>query len=308
MWFLVAVGVAAFLALSAWPFRAERRRPEISTDDRFRADGEFAHLSQGITRYKWYGPARGPYAIVVHGLTTPMEGMEATAEALGALGYRVLTYDLYGRGLSDAPKGKQTRAFFLQQLADLCEVHDLREDLTIVGYSMGAQIATAFAVVNPYVVKQVVLIAPAGIVTGESRFSRFCRRVPLLGDWMHAMFGVRRHAKTIPNKGPNRKIDTVLRAQRKQLDRRGYMPAILSSRRGILAETFEDEHRTLARKGIPVLAIWGRLDGVIPLRASATLCEWNRGARHEMIDDADHGLPYTHGEELQEALSAVIHN
>ncbi len=306
MWFLVALGGLVLLALFVWPFRAERLRPAISAEDRMRADGEFANLSQGVTRYKWFGPARGPCAIVIHGLTTPMEGMAPTARALGEMGYRVLTYDLYGRGLSDAAKGKQTRAFFLQQLAELCEVHDLREDLTIVGYSMGGQIATAFAKANPYIIKQVILIAPAGIVTVESGFSRFCRRFPLIGDWAHAMFGFKRHLTTIPQKARDSTIDRVLRAQRRQLDRRGYLPAILSSRRGMLSETMEAEHRTLARKGIPVLAIWGREDTVIPLRASADLTVWNRKARHEMVDGADHGLPFTHGDAILGALRSVI--
>lgn len=35
------------------------------------------------------------------------------------MGYRILTYDLYGRGYSDRPSGKQNREFFLQQLDDL---------------------------------------------------------------------------------------------------------------------------------------------------------------------------------------------
>lgn len=307
-WVWVALALVIIVMIVRTPFRTENRRKSVDAKERHRAEGDFAHLSQGVTHYRWFGPARGPVAILIHGLTTPLEGMEATAEAMGNMGYRVLAYDLYGRGLSDAPPGQQGRAFFLQQLAELCEVHDLRQDLTVVGYSMGGQIATAFAITNPFIVRQVVLLAPAGIVTVESRFSRFCRRVPLLGDWVHAAFGYRRHLDAIPSKGPTRRVDKVLRAQRRQLDRRGYFPAILASRRGILSETFEKEHRQLGRKGIPVAAIWGRLDEVIPLRACSLLTEWNRNVRHEMIDDAGHALPYSHPDALQRALSATLND
>ncbi len=301
-WSVVTMAVLAFLALAIWPFHVERRKPDISVENRFRAEGGFAHLSQGITYYRWFGPARGPVAVVVHGLNAPSDGMHAVAEGLGNLGYRVLVYDLYGRGLSDAPKGLQDRAFFLRQLTDLCEVHDLREDITIVGYSMGGAIATAFAIANPYIIKRVILLASAGVCTKESRFSGFCRRVPVLGDWLHLMFGGRRMARHIPEDGDTRDMEPVHRAQRRQLNRRGFLPALLSARRGILNEVQEQEHRRLGRKAIPVIAIWAQNDSVIPLRAIGLLAEWNRNARQEMVEDADHDLPYTNGAELTEAL------
>ncbi|WP_108813657.1 alpha/beta fold hydrolase [Loktanella sp. Alg231-35] len=305
MWWWSAVTLAV-LALAVWPFRAERQKPDVTVEHRFRAEGEFAHLSQGITFYRWFGPARGPVAVVVHGLNAPSEGMHALAESLGELGYRVLVYDLYGRGLSDAPKGLQDRAFFLRQLTDLCHVHDLREDITIVGYSMGGSIATAFAIANPYIIKRVILLASAGVRTRESRFSGFCRRVPFLGDWLHLLFGAARIGRRIPQDGVTREMDRIHRAQRKQLARRGFLPALLSSRRGMLSETQEQEHRQLGRKAIPVIAIWAQNDSVIPLRAIGLLAEWNRKARQEMIEDADHDLPYTHSKELTEALRETL--
>ena len=150
-----------------------------------------------------------------------MIAVDGVADALGRLGYRVLMYDLYGRGLSDAPKGKQDRAFFLRQLSDLCAYHGITEELTIAGYSMGGSIATAFATEYPHSVKRVVLIASAGLKTNESAFARFCRRVPGLGDWAHAMFAHNRILKSIPARGETPQIDAVLQAQRLELTRRG---------------------------------------------------------------------------------------
>ena len=305
MWYSVAV-LVGLLAVAAWPFYVERRRPAIGPRERGRAPGEFVELSQGTTHYRWVGPARGPVAVVVHGLATPMIAMDAVAEGLGALGYRVLMYDLYGRGLSDHARGRQDRKFFLQQLSDLLAYHRLQEDVTIVGYSMGGAIATAFANENPHTIKRVILFASSGIAMKESRFARFCRRTPLLGDWWHGMFIYNRVLKAIPSKGATREIDMVLRGQRRELDRRGYLPSLLSSRRGILSEVQEAEHRQLGRKGIPVIAIWARNDPVIPLQACGLLADWNRNARQEMVDDADHALPYSHGEQLTKALRNAL--
>ena len=306
MWFLVPVVLLAVAYAAARPFVIERRRPAIGPSERHGAKGEFVQLSQGVTHCRWAGSARGPVAVVVHGLASPMISMEGVAEGLGKLGYRVLMYDLYGRGLSDAPKGKQDRAFFLRQLSDLCAYHGLTEELTIAGYSMGGSIATAFATEYPHSVKRVILIATAGIKTNESAFSRFCRRVPGLGDWAHAMFAHNRILKAIPQKGATREIDAVLQAQRQELSRRGYLPGILSSRRGMLAEDQESEHRKLYRQGIPVTAIWGGADPIIPLRAVGLLGRWNRDARQEVVAAADHGLPYTHSKELADAVRAVL--
>jgi pimeloyl-ACP methyl ester carboxylesterase len=306
MWFVVSISVLLLVMLAAWPWVIERRRPAIGPTERHGASGEFAQLSQGVTHYRWVGPARGPIAVVIHGIASPMISMQAVAEGLGGLGYRVLMYDLYGRGLSDAPKGPQNRAFFLRQLSDLFAYHRLKDDVTIAGYSMGGSIATAFAAENPHHVKRVMLFASGGVITKESRFAAFCRRVPVLGDWVHGMFVHRRISHAIPERGQTKEIDLVLRAQRRELNRRGYLPAILSSRRGILAENQEAEHRQLGRQGIPVVAIWGGSDPIIPLRAVGLLGLWNRAARQEVVDHADHGLPYTHSTHLVAALRSAL--
>lgn len=308
IWFLVIFGSFFVAYLAAWPFYYERRRPLIGTTDRHGAEGDFARLSQGVTHYKWSGPTRGPVAVVIHGLASPMIEMDAVIEGLGGMGYRVLAYDLYGRGLSDAPKGAQNRAYFLRQLSDLLAYLSLREDITLAGYSMGGTIATAFAAEQPHCVKQVVLIAASGVVTRESGFARFCRSVPLLGDWVHAMFMRGRILKSIPKRGPNKELEQIYRAQRRELDRRGYLPALLSSRRGILSEVQEKEHRQLGRQGIQVSAVWAGEDKIVPLSAIGRLAEWNRAAHQEVIEHAGHALTYTHKTQLIAALRAVLHH
>ncbi len=306
IWVLVAVGVIAIGVIAFRPFLVERRRPVIGPTERHGAKGEFIQLSQGVTHCRWAGSARGPVAVVIHGVATPLISMEAVAEGLGGLGYRVLLYDLYGRGLSDAPEGEQNRQFFLRQLSDLCAYYGLTEEITVAGYSMGGSIATAFAAEFPHSIKSVILIASAGIVTNESRFSRFCRRTPLLGDWLHAMFADSRVLKAIPAKGATREIEEVLQAQRREVRRRGYLPALLSSRRGLLAEMQEEDHRKLGRQGIAVAAIWAGKDPIIPLRAIGLLGLWNRAARQEVVEDADHAMPYTHKAQMIAALKAVL--
>ena len=270
-------------AIAALPFVIASVRPQIRAADRAQAGGGFAKLSQGVTHYQWLGPARGPVVVAVHGLSTPCEVWGPVAEGLGTLGYRVLVYDLYGRGLSDPATGRQDAAFFLRQLDDLIADQGLGSDLTLMGYSMGGAIATAFAATHPERMKRLILLAPAGIVVKDSGLSRFIRQVPMLGDWLH-------YAMSALSGG----------------QRRGNAAAILSSLRHMLAQQLEAEHRKIGREDIPVVALWGDKDEVIPIRALGILAQWNRNARQETIAGADHALPLTHGAAVTEVLRDVL--
>lgn len=300
------LGLLFLVVLLFAPLIMEWMRPAIGPEHRSGADGEFVRLSQGVTHYKWVGPVRGPIAVFVHGLTSPSIAMEGVAEGLGKRGYRVLTYDLFGRGLSDAPMGRQNRAFFLRQLDELLTYLGLTDEITLAGYSMGGSIVTAFAAANPHRINRVILFASAGVETHETDFCRFCRLTPILGDWAHGVLSRRRILSAIPVDYPSPYIRRVLVAQRDELARRGYLPAVLSSRRGMLSETMEKDHRKLMREDVPVVAIWAKDDDVIPISALDTLAQWNRAARQEVVEGADHAVMYTHSQELLDALSRAM--
>lgn len=307
MWIAILIAlIAAAFALVIAPRVLENLRSPVTAADRQGADGEFANLSQGVTHYRWIGPVRGPVAVVIHGLTTPSIGMQAVAEGLANLGYRVLAYDLYGRGLSDAPAGLQDRRFFLRQLNDLLADQALDADLTLVGYSMGGAIATAFAAENPHFVKRVILLAPACIEMSESDFSRFCRETRGVGDWVHGLIGARRMRRAIPQDARRPEIGRVLLAQRQALKRRGYLPALLSSRRGMLMENQQADHDYLRKADVPVVAVWAAADEAIPVSASTQLARWNHTVRQEIVPDARHALPYTHADEVIAAIRTLL--
>lgn len=303
IWFLVILIVIAVLAL---PWILEKTRREITPALRKNAPGEFVELSGGVTHYQWLGPVRGPVAVLIHGLTTPSEVWQDVAQGLGDSGYRVLVYDLYGRGYSDAPKAPQTTEFFIAQLDELLEHVGLNDDLTLVGYSMGGQIATAFAATEPHRMKRIILLAPSGIETIESDFSKFCRTKPVVGDWLHGLWAEVRMRAAI-SRDPARDVaPDVIASQKSELRRQGFLPSVLSSRRNILTQTQEAEHRGISRDGIPVIAIWGDQDAVVPVSALGTLAQWNRTAHHEVVQGAGHGLPYSHGAEVVAFLRSML--
>ena len=297
-------GITAAIVLLALvaPFLRELARPKVGAVQRDGAEGAFATLSQGVTHYRWIGPVRGPVVVMIHGIATPMEGMEPLAEGLGSLGYRVLTYDLYGRGLSDAPEGRQDRVFFMRQLEDLLNHLGIEQELTLCGYSMGGAIATAYAAEHAYRVNRLILVASTGVMIRENGFTKFTKRRRIIGSWLHALAARNRINKTIPLDDQRPAVSRVLVAQRQELKRRGFLPSLLSSQRGMASEMQEKEHRALGRSGVPVIAIWAEKDAEVPSEAVTVLARWNRRARQQVIAGASHALPYTHGEEVLSAI------
>lgn len=298
--------ILILITVFALPFVFEALRKPMSQAQRKAAPGKFAELSLGITHYQWFGPVRGPVAVVIHGLTTPSIGLQEVAQGLGASGYRVLAYDLYGRGFSDAPTMKQTEEFFLTQLDELLADQGLEDDLTLVGYSMGGAIATAFAATEPHRMKRLILLAPAGIEAVESAFSRFCRKTPIIGDWLHGLLASGRMRAAIAKEVTADTPPEVVAAQKAELRRRGFLPSVLSSRRHMLQQSQEQQHRSIDRDGIPVIAIWGESDKVIPLTAMGKMAQWNRTAHHEVLSDAGHAFPYSDSARVVEVLRHML--
>ena len=87
---------------------------------------------------------------------------------------------------------------------------------------------------------------------------------------------------------------------------RGFLPALLSSRRHCLSADASGTHREIRLAGTPVLAIWGADDRVIPLTAMGRLAACNPEAHHVQIAGAGHGFPQTHPREVAEALTGFL--
>lgn len=295
--------------LLAIPFAVEEFRTKMDGERRKDAEGRFVTLSRGVTYYDWLGPARGPVAVCVHGQTTPSFVWRGLARGLALMGYRVLIYDLYGRGYSDRPNGKQDKAFFLDQLDELLADQGVQDDITLIGYSMGGAIATSFAAQNPSKIRQLILLAPAGIKVTHSRLMKFAIATPLIGDWlMLSLFPFLHRSRTAKERRLPSSVDNIVDLQQAELKIHGFIPAVLSSMRGIIADDQEQEHKSIHRAVIPVLAIWGRKDDVIPLKAVGVLATWSRNARQEVIDDAGHGLVYTHTDDVLDAMRSVLND
>ncbi|EMC94509.1 hypothetical protein BAUCODRAFT_73833 [Baudoinia panamericana UAMH 10762] len=124
-----------------------------------------------IRVYEW-GPEDGRKVLFVHGITTPCIAFAGLAKRLvDGHGCRVMLFDLFGRGYSDAPDPEeyhQDIRLFTSQILLVLASSDLAwtgsERFTLVGYSLGGCIAAAFTYYFPRLVGSLTLIAPAGLI------------------------------------------------------------------------------------------------------------------------------------------------
>ncbi|CCM01946.1 uncharacterized protein FIBRA_04019 [Fibroporia radiculosa] len=126
-------------------------------------NGAYVQLPHGKTRYWLLGPEGGTKLVLIHGLSTPAITWIEIGPYLASRGFRVLIYDLYGKGYSEAPQTTYHTSLFVSQLALLMQY--IRWDSAhITGFSMGGAIAAAFAATLPHLVEgKVILMSSAGV-------------------------------------------------------------------------------------------------------------------------------------------------
>lgn len=287
------------LVVVATPLIIERQRQQVSRAMRADAPGRFAKLTHGVTHYQWAGPENGHQIVCIHGLTTPSYVWTALVKGFVRMGFRVLTYDLYGRGLSAHPEGTQDLPFFRQQLAELLEDQEVDDGIILVGYSMGGAIAVDYTQAYPQKVERLILLATAGLGATLSPFVKLMINVPIIGDGLMYTFGGNLFGKSAKAmtaalvEAPNMKPWPL-----EERHSQGFLPAVLSSYRHTLSVDQLEAHRAIAQSNIPVLAIWADEDEATPLSAMGRLAEVNRNAYQDVIKGADHRLPITHEDEI----------
>ena len=105
---------------------------------------------------EWSGPAEGPTLVCIHGLTANHTCWASVADVLSPT-YRLIAYDLRGRGESDKPEQGYSLAVHNEDLAGLLDHFGL-EKAVLIGHSLGAHIALRFAATRPERVAGLVLV------------------------------------------------------------------------------------------------------------------------------------------------------
>ncbi len=283
------VGAALALVLLIPFLVLDKEHAALDAAARSALPGQYISLQQGEVRYELEGPAKGPLVVLVHGFSVPSHIWDPTFEALTGAGFRVLRYDLFGRGFSDRPDVVYDLDLFVSQLDQLVGALKIDAPFHIVGLSMGGPIAAAFANRFPARVRTVTLIDP--LTEALTLQEVFPTNVPLIGEYVMAVYAIPFLFPASQKKDfyrPERFPDWVARYQ-VQMRYKGYRRAILSTLRNLMRDVDPlVEYRALGRAGRRVLLFRGAADRTITQENIDAIQSAIPGVRFHEIKEAGH--------------------
>lgn len=238
-------------------------------DDKARkaAGGSFIDLPSGNTHYKCEGTG-GEWVVLVHGYATPLFIYDKIAAGLLENGYRVLRYDLLGRGLSQRVKAKYNPALFVTQLEELVNAVIGEEKFCLFGTSMGGIITTSYIAKHPDRVKKLVLLAPAGMLFDVPFYMKLAK-IKGIGELLFKTIAgrilIKNCAAEIIYSGSE--VQTAYREKFAYCAQyKGMFKATLSSLRHTLLDfpLSAKGYEGTRESGVPVLTVWGTIDKTMP--------------------------------------------
>jgi len=288
---IVGVAVLASLAAACLYFavncaRHNDERDEIDDAVRHSASGSFVHLSDGYTHYELAGPEGGRVVVLIHGFSVPYYLWDQTFDPLVKAGFRVLRYDMYGRGLSDRPHVHYNADLFDRQLSELLTALHLQTPVDLVGASMGGPVAVTFAARHPENTRALALFDP-GHWTGDPLPWQIT--TPVVGEYVACVYVVPampdaqkddfRHPERYPDYFPK---------YREQMHYKGFRRAMLSTLRDYISFDVRPDFRRVGESHKPVLLVWGKFDKDVPFEVSKDVLAEIPQAEFHPMDDAAH--------------------
>jgi len=270
----------------AFPYLDEIK--ELDETARQQADGSFITLTDGVTHYELGGPENGQPVVLVHGFSTPYFIFDTTFEFLVNSGFRVLRYDLIGRGYSDRPHVDYNIHLFVRQLKDLLDTLGLKQ-VTLVGLSMGGSITAAFISENPDYVSKVVLIDPAGANRLAYSWILKALKIPIIGELALGFFGSTSMANGVASDLFDPKVVDHYQNQYKiQMQYKGFKYALLSTMRNGMLESFYETYACVGKLCKPTLLFWGMNDRTVPFEYSKLILKAMPHVEFHAIENCGH--------------------
>jgi pimeloyl-ACP methyl ester carboxylesterase len=286
-------------------FRVRNETQEMNADARKSAGGSFITLSNGITHYEIGGNERGEIVVLVHGFSVPYFIFDPTFDFLSQSGFRVVRYDLFGRGYSDRPQATYNIDFFVTQLLELLDALRITPPVNLISLSMGGPIASAFTVRHPERIHKLVLIDPAGAKPIALSPMLKAAKIPFLAEAVLSLVGSDFMVRSVADDFFDPALVKIFQAKyREQMQYKGFMNAILSTIRNGMLGSFLNTYEQLGNIGKPVLLFWGRNDKTVPFEHSNILRAAMPAAEFVTVEDCGH-IPHY---ERPDAVNPILLN
>ncbi len=290
------------------PFPYIYEKQKLTDSFRQEIGGDFVALPNGYTHYELVGDENAETVVLVHGFSVPSFIWDPTFRALTEAGFRVLRYDLFGRGYSDRPNASYNLDFFAIQLRDLLNALKITKPINLFGLSMGGPIVATFTARQTERVKKLALFAPAGAKTLKAPFIKILR-TPLIGDFLFGIFGAKGLLGGIANDfyAPAL-LAKFIEKFKPQLKINGFGRAILSTMRNDALGENKAIYERVAETKIPILLVWGRDDKTVPFDQAEVLLASLKHARFCPISQSGHIPHYENADEVNPIILDFLKN
>jgi pimeloyl-ACP methyl ester carboxylesterase len=285
----------------SFSYRDENK--ELNDLTRQEASGSFVQLTDGITHYELSNSEKEDTVVLVHGFSIPYFIYDPTFEFLTQSGFRVVRYDLFGRGFSDRPETRYNIDLFVRQLGDLLDALCFTRPVSLVGLSTGGPITAAFTALHPERMDKLVLIDPIG--AKPFRISRILKMaaMPVLGEAIIGSLGIDGMFKIIASDFSDRKLVEEFQSRYiVQMHYKGFKRAILSTIRNHMLDSFIDYYQRIGKMDKPVLLFWGRNDPTVPFNHSDELRKAMPSVEFYAIENCGHIPHYEKPHEVNPIL------
>ena len=292
------------------PFPYLHETKELNEETRKEAtSGAFVRLPDGVTHYELNGTRNTQQVVLIHGFSVPYFIFDPTFEFLAKSGFRVLRYDLFGRGLSDRPRVRYNIHLFVRQLKDLLNALNI-EQVHLVGLSMGGAISASFVGQYPERVESHILIDPAGAKAIALSPILNLAKIPGLAELAFGLAGDESLLKGIASDFYDPAlVEHFIDRYHPQMKIKGFKRAILSSLRNGMLDSFYDVYQRVGKLKKPTLLFWGREDTTVPFAHSELIQAAIPHAEFHIIENVGHIPHYEKPEEVNPILSEfIIHN
>ncbi|MEQ9519760.1 MAG: alpha/beta hydrolase [Parvibaculum sp.] len=312
--FAAILGLVVSGAVIASLWHASTPLPPLTDIDRENARAlglahSFTVLSEGTIHYRVTAPhnatLNAPVILLVHGFQTPGFVWDEYVAPLTGAGYQVISFDNYGRGLSDRPAEPYTLERTNRLIEDLLTHLAITRPLHLVGYSMGGVTAGHFAKTHPEKIRSLTLIAPAG--TGTEPWMTKILASPTLGDMIMSQIGPILSASRAQKAAAESLNPANFRAQWAASEGfEGNNRALLSTLRHYPLWSAEEIYAEIGQSQLPVQIIWGKDDSVVPFAEAARFSTLLPNAPLHAFEEIGHEITYANPELVTPLLKSFI--
>jgi pimeloyl-ACP methyl ester carboxylesterase len=288
---------------------------DIDTDPWPCAEVTAHHLSAGSGRVHYLEGGSGPVCILLHGLGNSSLVWRRVVPQM-AREMRVVVPDLPGAGHSDPVSSRPLLRAYAQVVESLCDHVAPDEQVAIVGNSVGGAVAMRVALDRPERVSRLVLVDPAGVGHGVPMWWRLAHVEPAV----RLAFGpalaltprpvlarvIGTAYRRMAFHDPDAVSDRTVRLFSEQLSSRERISRFLRSAHDIVDSFVPEVQRPARPIPVPVLAVWGRYDRLVPLSDALALLERLGVAELRIVENAGHSPQLERPVEFLDAVMGFL--